>query len=152
MTASAGVAPNKFLAKLASEQRKPGLFVIHPREVDEFVRQLPLAKLPGVGRRRRSGWSRSLYSCEDARQLGNEELIARFGKLGEMLAGRIWGHDEQPVQPQRVRKTVGVETTWPATCWTRRPAGKYSSRLIPELELRFAKSRPRGADGAGDPA
>jgi len=62
-----------------------------------------------------------------------------------MLAGRIWGHDEQPVQPQRVRKTVGVETTLAsdvldeAACW------EVLSRLIPELELRFAKSCPAEA-------
>jgi DNA polymerase-4 len=91
LTASAGVAPNKFLAKLASEQRKPdGLFVIRPQEVDEFVRQLPLGKLPGIGRKTAERLeSLGLYSCEDARQLGNEELIARFGKLGEMLAGLL---------------------------------------------------------------
>lgn len=142
LTASAGVAPNKFLAKLASEQRKPdGLFVIRPQEVDEFVRQLPLGKLPGIGRKTADRLeSLGLYSCEDARQLGNEELIARFGKLGEMLAGRIWGHDEQPVQAQRVRKTIGVETTLAsdvldeAACW------QVLSRLIPELEQRFSAS------------
>jgi DNA polymerase-4 len=142
LTASAGVAPNKFLAKLASEQRKPdGLFVIRPQEVDEFVRQLPLGKLPGIGRKTADRLeSLGLYSCEDARQLGNEELIARFGKLGEMLAGRIWGHDEQPVQAQRVRKTIGVETTLAsdvldeAACW------QVLSQLIPELEQRFSVS------------
>ena len=142
LTASAGVAPNKFLAKLASEQRKPdGLFVIRPQEVDEFVRQLPLGKLPGIGRKTADRLeSLGLYSCEDARQLGNEELIARFGKLGEMLAGRIWGHDEQPVQAQRVRKTIGVETTLAsdvldeAACW------QVLRQLIPELEQRFSVS------------
>ncbi|MNY18773.1 DNA polymerase IV [compost metagenome] len=147
LTASAGVAPNKFLAKLASEQRKPdGLFVIRPREVDEFVRQLPLGKLPGIGRKTAQRLeSLGLYSCEDARQLGNEELVSRFGKLGEMLAGRIWGHDEQPVQAQRTRKTIGVETTLAsdvldeAACW------EVLSRLIPELELRFARACPAEA-------
>ncbi|MCW0504594.1 DNA polymerase IV [Aeromonas piscicola] len=140
LTASAGVAPNKFLAKLASEQRKPdGLFVIRPQEVDEFVCQLPLAKLPGIGRKTADRLeSQGLYSCEDARVLSSEELIARFGKLGEMLTGRIWGHDDQPVQAQRVRKTIGVETTLAsdvldeAACW------QVLSQLIPELEQRFS--------------
>jgi DNA polymerase-4 len=112
--------------------------------VDEFVRQLPLGKLPGIGRKTAERLeSLGLYSCEDARQLGNEELIARFGKLGEMLAGRIWGHDEQPVQAQRVRKSIGVETTLAsdvldeAACW------QVLRQLIPELEQRFSVSPAR---------
>ncbi len=145
LTASAGVAPNKFLAKLASEQRKPdGLFVIRPEEVDEFVRQLPLAKLPGIGRKTAERLeSQGLYSCEDARVLSSDELIARFGKLGEMLTGRIWGRDDQPVQAQRIRKTIGVETTLDsdvldeAACW------QVLSQLIPELERRFAAGYAR---------
>ncbi len=145
LTASAGVAPNKFLAKLASEQRKPdGLFVIRPEEVDEFVRQLPLAKLPGIGRKTAERLeSQGLYSCEDARVLSSDELIARFGKLGEMLTGRIWGRDDQPVQAQRIRKTIGVETTLAsdvldeAACW------QVLSQLIPELERRFAAGYAR---------
>ncbi|MNF54468.1 DNA polymerase IV [compost metagenome] len=147
LTASAGVAPNKFLAKLASEQRKPdGLFVIRPQEVDEFVRQLPLGKLPGIGRKTADRLeSQGLYSCEDARALSAEELCARFGKLGEMLTGRIWGQDDQPVQAQRVRKSIGVETTLAsdvldeAACW------QVLSQLIPELELRFARACPAEA-------
>ncbi|QXB94723.1 MULTISPECIES: DNA polymerase IV [Aeromonas] len=144
LTASAGVARNKFLAKLASEQRKPdGLFVIRPQEVDEFVRQLPLGKLPGIGRKTAERLeSLGLYSCEDARQLGNEELIARFGKLGEMLAGRIWGHDDQPVQARRVRKSIGVETTLASDVLDEDACWQVLSRLIPELEQRFAKACP----------
>lgn len=144
ITVSAGVAPNKFLAKLASEQRKPdGLFVIRPQEVDEFVRQLPLGKLPGIGRKTAERLeSLGLYSCEDARQLGNEELIARFGKLGEMLAGRIWGHDDQPVQARRVRKSIGVETTLASDVLDEDACWQVLSRLIPELEQRFAKACP----------
>ncbi|MGE6169175.1 DNA polymerase IV [Aeromonas media] len=147
LTASAGVAPNKFLAKLASEQRKPdGLFVIRPEEVDEFVRQLPLGKLPGIGRKTAERLeSLGLYSCEDARQLGNEELVSRFGKLGEMLAGRIWGHDDQPVQARRIRKSIGVETTLASDVLDEAACRAVLGRLIPELELRFAKACPAEA-------
>ena len=147
LTASAGVAPNKFLAKVASDWNKPdGLFVIRPEEVDEFVRQLPLGKLPGIGRKTAERLeSLGLYSCEDARQLGNEELVSRFGKLGEMLAGRIWGHDDQPVQARRIRKSIGVETTLASDVLDEAACRAVLGRLIPELELRFARACPAEA-------
>lgn len=139
LTASAGVAPNKFLAKLASEQRKPdGLFVIRPDEVAEFVRQLPLGKLPGVGRKTAERLeAQGLYSCEDARALSVEDLCERFGKLGEMLAGRIWGRDDQPVQAQRIRKTIGVETTLASDLCDEQGCLAVLDSLLPELERRF---------------
>ncbi|PJG58173.1 DNA polymerase IV [Aeromonas cavernicola] len=139
LTASAGVAPNKFLAKLASEQRKPdGLFVINPDQVEAFVRPLPLAKLPGIGRKTAERLaSLGLYLCDDVRALPRAELIARFGKLGEMLAERIWGLDDHPVQAQRVRKTIGVETTLACDLLDEQACRQVLRDLIPELERRF---------------
>ena len=139
LTASAGVAPNKFLAKLASEQRKPdGLFVIRPDEVAEFVCQLPLGKLPGVGRKTAERLeAQGLYTCEDARALPADELCRRFGKLGEMLTTRIWGLDEQPVQAHRIRKTIGVETTLASDLSNEEACMTVLQQLLPELERRF---------------
>ena len=139
LTASAGVAPNKFLAKLASEQRKPdGLFVIRPDEVAEFVCQLPLGKLPGVGRKTAERLeAQGLYTCEDARALPADELCRRFGKLGEMLTSRIWGLDEQPVQAHRIRKTIGVETTLASDLSNEEACLTVLQQLLPELERRF---------------
>lgn len=139
LTASAGVAPNKFLAKLASEQRKPdGLFVIRPDEVAEFVCQLPLGKLPGVGRKTAERLeAQGLYTCEDARALPADELCRRFGKLGEMLTSRIWGLDEQPVQAHRIRKTIGVETTLASDLSNEEACMTVLQQLLPELERRF---------------
>jgi DNA polymerase-4 len=139
LTASAGVAPNKFLAKIASEQRKPdGLFVIRPDEVAEFVCQLPLGKLPGVGRKTAERLeAQGLYSCEDARALPADELCRRFGKLGEMLTSRIWGLDEQPVQAHRIRKTIGVETTLASDLSNEEACLTVLQQLLPELERRF---------------
>ncbi len=139
LTASAGVAPNKFLAKLASEQRKPdGLFVIRPDEVAEFVCQLPLGKLPGVGRKTAERLeAQGLYTCEDARSLPADELCRRFGKLGEMLTSRIWGLDEQPVQAHRIRKTIGVETTLASDLSNEEACMTVLQQLLPELERRF---------------
>ncbi|MGL5092060.1 MAG: DNA polymerase IV [Aeromonas sobria] len=139
LTASAGVAPNKFLAKLASEQRKPdGLFVIRPDEVAEFVCQLPLGKLPGVGRKTAERLeAHGLYTCEDARALPADELCRRFGKLGEMLTTRTWGLDEQPVQAHRIRKTIGVETTLASDLSNEEACMTVLQQLLPELERRF---------------
>lgn len=139
LTASAGVAPNKFLAKIASEQRKPdGLFVIRPDEVAQFVCQLPLGKLPGVGRKTAERLeAQGLYSCEDARALPADELCRRFGKLGEMLTSRIWGLDEQPVQAHRIRKTIGVETTLASDLSNEEACLTVLQQLLPELERRF---------------
>ncbi len=144
LTASAGVAPNKFLAKLASEQRKPdGLFVIRPDEVAEFVCQLPLGKLPGVGRKTAERLeAQGLYTCEDARALSAQELCSRFGKLGEMLTTRIWGLDEQPVQAHRIRKTIGVETTLASDVCDEAACLTVLQQLLPELERRFQLACP----------
>ncbi|WP_421253465.1 DNA polymerase IV [Aeromonas jandaei] len=144
LTASAGVAPNKFLAKLASEQRKPdGLFIIRPDEVEAFTCLLPLGKLPGVGRKTAERLeAQGLFTCEDARALAPEELQSRFGKLGEMLTSRIWGLDEEPVQAQRVRKTVGVETTLASDLCDELACMEVLNRLLPELERRFLQVCP----------
>lgn len=144
LTASAGVAPNKFLAKLASEQRKPdGLFIIRPDEVEAFTCLLPLGKLPGVGHKTAERLeAQGLFTCEDARALAPEELQSRFGKLGEMLTSRIWGLDEEPVQAQRIRKTVGVETTLASDLCDELACMEVLNRLLPELERRFQQVCP----------
>ncbi|MGL5661976.1 MAG: DNA polymerase IV [Aeromonas sp.] len=142
LTASAGVAPNKFLAKIASEQRKPdGLFVIRPHEAAEFVRPLPLGVLPGVGRKTAERLeAQGLYTCEDARAVPHDELVRRFGKLGDMLSTRIWGLDEQPVEAQRVRKTIGVETTLASDVCDEQGCVNVLAQLLPELERRFERA------------
>lgn len=113
LTASAGVAPLKFLAKIASDQNKPnGQFVIKPEEVADFIVKLPLKKIPGVGKVTAQRLADiGLNSCADIQQMNKIQLLDKFGKMGE----RIWqfshGIDDREVQPHRVRKSVGVETT-----------------------------------------
>lgn len=113
LTASAGVAPNKFLAKIASDENKPdGLFVLPPAKVADFVHQLPLSKLPGVGAKTADKLSRlGLTHCHQLLDFGEAELMRRFGKFGALLWQRGQGIDEREVQPHRIRKSVGVETT-----------------------------------------
>ena len=114
LNASAGVAPNKFLAKIASDWRKPnGLFVIQPHEVDTFLSPLAVRKLPGVGK----ATAQSLDELEietvgDLRERPLEELVVRFGKFGRRLHELAHGIDHNPVRPHRPRKSLSSETTF----------------------------------------
>jgi len=114
LTASAGVAPNKFLAKLASDMRKPdGLMVISPERVAEVLLRLPVEKLWGVGpatakRLHREG----VYTTEDVRQRPKILLEQRFGKFGGFLYSLAHGIDHREVKPHRPAKSRGSETTF----------------------------------------
>ena len=114
ITISAGVAPNKFIAKVASNWRKPnGLFVVKPDQLDEFSAQLKVLKIPGIGPVSASKLAaQGILTCADLRLLSEFELEQKFGRMGQMLALRRFGEDEQPVQTSRIRKSVSVENTY----------------------------------------
>ncbi len=114
ITISAGVAPNKFLAKIASDWQKPdGLFVIRPAEVDAFVRELPVKKLHGVGKvTAEKMHKRGIKVCADLQQFTREELEAEYGSFGRRLHDLCRGIDNRPVQTERQRKSVSVENTF----------------------------------------
>ena len=114
LVVSAGVAPNKFLAKIASDWRKPnGLFVITPDEVDDFVLALPVKKLHGVGQV--TAKKLASMGINDCSQLREHKLIAltqAFGSFGERLWSLARGVDERPVEPHSRRQSVSVERTF----------------------------------------
>ena len=114
LTASAGVAPNKFLAKIASDWRKPdGLFVIQPHEVEAFLTPLPVGKLPGVGRSTGEALAAlGIATVGDLRRRPLVELEQRFGKFGRRLHELALGHDESAVRPDRPVRSVSNETTF----------------------------------------
>ncbi len=114
LTASAGVAPNKFLAKIASGWRKPnGLFVIRPDEVREFVRRLPVERLFGVGKvTAKKLHQMNIITCEDLLPLSRSTLMDHFGKMGQMLYEQCRGIDDRSVCPNRERKSLSVERTF----------------------------------------
>lgn len=114
LTASAGVAPNKFLAKIASDWRKPnGLFVLRPDDVDAFVLQLPVEKLHGVGKVTAARLHElGVRNCAELRALGLPQLLERFGRFGQQLFLLARGIDEREVVIERVRKSLSVETTF----------------------------------------
>jgi len=114
LTASAGVAPNKFLAKIASDLNKPdGLAVIPPARVAAFLETLPVGRIHGVGRvTEQKLHALGVQTTGQLRRLSPEILTARFGKVGWHFWRIARGLDLRPVQPNRVRKTIGCETTF----------------------------------------
>ncbi|GMU47148.1 MAG: DNA polymerase IV [Porticoccaceae bacterium] len=114
ITVSAGVAPNKFLAKIASEWRKPdGLFVIAPGQVDDFVRELEVRRLPGVGVATAARLDElGVTRCAQLRELSLAQLTEHFGVFGQRLHELCRGIDERAVEPDRRRKSLSVETTF----------------------------------------
>lgn len=114
LTASAGVAPNKFLAKVASDWRKPdGLFVIRPERAEEFLAPLPVSRLPGVGRvMERRLAELGVHVVSDLRGHRREQLEARFGRFGLRLHELAFGIDERPVEPSRPTMQVSAEDTF----------------------------------------
>ncbi|PHK95236.1 DNA polymerase IV [Pseudoroseomonas rhizosphaerae] len=114
LTASAGVSYNKFLAKLASDHRKPdGLFVITPRMGPGFVEALPVGRFHGIGPVTAARMNRlGIHTGLDLRQWSLEGLQAEFGKAGAFYHAIARGEDYRPVQAHRLRKSVGAETTF----------------------------------------
>ena len=115
LTASAGVAPNKFLAKIASDWRKPdGLFVIKPHQVDAFLIPLPVSRIPGVGpATQRQMEKLGIRAVGDIRSHPPEQLAAWFGRFGQRLWELSRGIDDHPVVPDRERKSISNENTFP---------------------------------------
>lgn len=116
ITASAGIAPNKFLAKIASDWNKPdGQFVIRPRQVDAFVAALPVDKLFGVGKVTAAKLKRlGACTCADLRAWPITKLQQHFGKFGGQLYELCRGIDTRKVSAERERKSVSAEETYAA--------------------------------------
>jgi DNA polymerase IV len=114
LTASAGVAPNKFLAKIASDWRKPdGLFVIQPGDIDHFLPPLSVARLPGVGRVTQTSLEKlGVRTVGDLRRLEVGSLERAFGRYGLRLHELAHGIDENRVTPNRPTKSVSAEDTF----------------------------------------
>lgn len=146
LTASAGVAPNKFLAKIASDWRKPdGLFVIKPHQIEAFLPPLPVRKLPGVGKATEAILiDMGIATVGDLQRFDEEKLIERFGKWGSRLYELARGIDDSPVQPSRKRKSWSRENTFETdltrdevAAWIR----EQSPGLWESLEARALRGR-----------
>jgi len=146
LRASAGVANNKFLAKIASDWNKPdGLFVITPDNIENFVRRLPVKRIFGVGRvTSRKLADMGIVLCEDLRQYTVVELTQHFGKFGQRLYELSRGIDNRPVTIDGQRKSISVEYTYNTDllsideCLTKLP------ELLVDLDGRIGKNRCHG--------
>jgi DNA polymerase-4 len=114
LTASAGVAPNKFLAKLASDWRKPdGLFVIQPEEVNSFLQPLSVSRLPGVGKVTGERLEKlGIATVKDLRDFDLPKLEENFGRYGVRLYELARGIDNSQVVPNRPTKSISAEDTF----------------------------------------
>lgn len=114
LTASAGISINKFLAKTASDYRKPnGIFLIKPEDAESFVEKLPIEKFFGIGKvAAQKMHDLGIYNGLDLKALSEIELIKKFGKQGSYFYHIARAIDNRPVEPDRERKSVGAENTF----------------------------------------
>jgi DNA polymerase-4 len=159
LTASAGVSVNKFLAKIASDYKKPnGLFVVLPNEAEAFVETLKIEQFRGVGRVTAEKMHRlGIHMGSDLKKLDEAELVRLFGKAGHMYYWNARGIDDREVVPERARKSLGAETTFLADLdereellrklwgvskevWSRRTQGNFTGRTV-TLKIKYADFR-----------
>ncbi|CAB3789828.1 DNA polymerase IV [Paraburkholderia caffeinitolerans] len=142
VTVSAGVAPNKFVAKIASDWNKPdGLFVVRPHEVDAFVAALPVRKIHGVGKVTAAKLeSLGLSTCTQLRTWSLFDLHRHFGVFGKRLYELARGIDERPVRADQERKSVSVETTYVNDLLTLEACSEELKRLAAQLDVRIERA------------
>jgi DNA polymerase IV len=146
ITLSAGIAPNKFIAKIASDWNKPdGQLTVTPDQVDVFVAALPVEKLFGVGSvTARRMHERGLVTCADLRTLTLPELTGLFGKFGIALHQLCRGIDERPVRTSRARKSVSVERTYSRDLPDLTTCRNELDSLVGDLEERIHRAEVAG--------
>jgi DNA polymerase-4 len=114
LTASAGISFNKFLAKIASDVKKPdGMFVILPQDAERFIEELPIEKFYGIGKVTAEKMHQlGIHSGRDLKKMELADLIRKFGKAGKLYYNICRGIDERPVEVVSERKSIGTELTY----------------------------------------
>ncbi len=142
ITASAGIAPNKFVAKIASDWNKPdGQHVVLPDQVDGFVAALPVKKIHGVGQVTAAKLNRlGAETCADLRNWTLPQLQHHFGKFGVRLHELVRGIDLREVSPLRERKSISVEETYNNDLPDLAACQAPMAQLIGQLRLRVARN------------
>ncbi|MCE5336758.1 MAG: DNA polymerase IV [Desulfobacteraceae bacterium] len=133
LTCSVGIAPNKYLAKIASDLKKPdGLTIIEADMVEEFLRNLPVRKIPGVGRKTEEALGKlGVVLASDVLRMPLSFWIRRLGKVGAVLYDRALGKDDSPVEPHSEPKSISAEETFPADVSS---TGELEKTLLAQAE------------------
>ena len=133
LTCSVGIAPNKFLAKIASDMKKPdGMTIISPGQVSSFIEKLPVDKVPGVGPHafeRLSGLG--ISTLGQVRTISESLLVRKLGKFGHRLMELAHGWDDSPVVPESVAKSVSSEITLESDT---KDSGALAAHLLAQSE------------------
>ena len=142
ITISAGIANNKFLAKIASDWNKPdGQKTIEPGEVASFIKALPVEKIFGVGSvTAKKMHSMGLNTCADLQTLSILKLSHHFGKFGARLYDLCRGHDDRPVNTERARKSVSTERTYAVDLPDSDACADELEKLFEDLQRRIARA------------
>ena len=146
LTASAGVSINKFLAKVATEVNKPnGQKTIHPSKVDEFIDSLAIGRFFGVGKvTAKKMKDLGIYSGKDLRRFDRDDLVRHFGKSGNHYYKIVRSIQDSPVNPSRIRKSVGAERTFSKDIDSESFMLDELDSIADELERRMIKSENKG--------
>ncbi len=140
LTASAGVAPNMFLAKVASDFKKPdGLTVVDPDKIENFLEPLPVRKIPGVGPVTEAQLAKcNLRTCGELVAQNPSFLYEKFGKMGLFLYERAQGIDEREIEPERDPKQYSTEETFPEDVrdveWLKMKLKGYAGEIFEALK------------------
>jgi len=146
LVVSVGVAPNKFLAKIASDLKKPdALVVVEPAQVQEFLDPLPVERLWGVGRQTSKVFQRlGIHTIGQLRQWPLDALRGRFGSTAEHLWNLAHGWDDRPVVPERDAKSISNETTFERDIDDLEILRAWLVDLVEQVGWRMRRSRLRG--------
>ncbi len=146
LTASAGVAPNKFLAKIASDMKKPdGLVTVYPEKIQEFLEPLPVRKIPGVGPvTEKKLHELGIETCGELFLKTKEELASHFGKFGYDLYEMARGIDESPVEVNVAPKQIGSEETYEKDLLDIKSMREKIELLAESVAIRLREENMRG--------
>lgn len=142
LPASAGIAPNKFLAKVASDWKKPnGQFTIRPEDIETFMKTLPVERIYGVGKVTAAKMhEKGIRTCEDLQKKPLSELRLSFGSRAAELLDLAHGVDPRPVRPHRERKSLTVEETYSKDLRTLSECLEHVPELFKDWEKRMLRS------------
>jgi DNA polymerase-4 len=146
LTASAGISINKFVAKIASDMKKPdGLTFIGPSKIESFIESLPIEKFYGVGKVTAEKMKAlNIHTGADLKKFGERELVQHFGKVGKFYFRIVRGIDDRKVEPNQETKSIGAEDTFPEDLDTIEQMNDELEKIAPVVHRRMQERGMKG--------